>query len=110
MHSQSIEPARSSSAEPLQSASSPWSATGVETPAEAMAGCGIMMLMRLQSREERCRYNGESRAGPRLATLPGGVPPEGSARRGARQAGRGGNARDPLERPLGGDAITGDPA
>src|SRR3954454_10578179 len=45
MHSQSIEPARSSSADPLQSASRPYSATGVETPGAARAGCGMTVLM-----------------------------------------------------------------
>src|SRR3954470_5310693 len=100
MHSQSIEPARSSSAEPLQSAKSPYSATGVETPAGTGAGCGITVLMPLQSRQGACRYNDESRAGPRPSRPCPAMLPEGSAGGDAGQAGGGGNARDLLERPV----------
>ena len=44
------------SAEPLQSASSPWSAIGVEAPAVGRVGWGITVLMPLQSRSARPRY------------------------------------------------------
>src|SRR5215210_7757838 len=56
MHSQSIEPARSTRAEPLQSASRPYSAIGVEAPAVGSVGCGITVLMPLLSCERRERY------------------------------------------------------